>query len=48
VVHYPALLQSVRTNTGKQIALRTLQDYGRKELGVKQRRGKKRTADESE
>ena len=29
-------------------ALRTLQDYGRKELGVKHRRGKKRTADESE
>lgn len=47
-VHYPALLQSVRTKTGKQIALRTLQDYGKKELGVKQRRGKKRTAEESE
>jgi hypothetical protein len=47
-VHYPALLQSVRQKTGKQIALRTLQDYGKKELGAKQRRGKKRTADESE
>ena len=47
-VHYPELLQSVRTKTGKQIALRTLQDYGKKELGVKQRRGKKRTADERE
>ena len=47
-VHYPSLLQSVRTKTGKQIALRTLQRYGKEELGVKQRRGKKRTADECE
>lgn len=47
-VHYPTILHSVRTKTGKQIALRTLQDYGKKELGAKQRRGKKRTADESE
>jgi transposase len=47
-VHYTTLLPTVRAKTGKQIALRTLQDYGKEELGVKQRRGKKRTADESE
>jgi transposase len=46
-VHYPGLLQSVRTKTGKQIALRTLQNYGKRELRAKHRRGKKRTADES-
>jgi len=47
-VHYPPLLTAVRTKTGKQIKLRTLQDYGKRELGVEQRRGRKRTADESE
>lgn len=47
-VHYTSLLTSVKEKTGKQIALRTLQDYGKKELGIKKRRGKKRTAEECE
>jgi hypothetical protein len=47
-VHYTELLPRVQAATGKQLALRTLQDYGREELGAKQRRGKKRTAQESE
>jgi transposase len=47
-VHYSKLLPVVRQKTGKEIALRTLQDYGKKELGARQRRGKKRTAEESE
>jgi len=47
-VHYTKLLSTVQAKTGKQIALRTLQDYGKQELGAKQRRGKKRTAEESE
>jgi len=47
-VHYTSLLTAVKEKTGKQIALRTLQDYGKKELGIKKRRGKKRTAEECE
>jgi hypothetical protein len=47
-VHYPTLLRSVQTKTGKEIKLRTLRRYGKEELGAKHRRGKKRTADESE
>lgn len=47
-VHYSALLPSVRAKTGKEVSARTLRRYGKEELGAKQRRGKKRTADESE
>jgi transposase len=47
-VHYSALLPVVQQKTGKKLSLRTLRRYGKEELGVKQRRGKKRTADESE
>jgi hypothetical protein len=47
-VHYPALLPTVQAKTGKELSLRTLRRYGKEELGAKQRRGKKRTADESE
>lgn len=46
-VHYSALLPAVRQKTGKQISIQTLRRYGKEELGVKQRKGKKRTAEES-
>jgi hypothetical protein len=47
-IHYTQLLPGVRQKTGKELSLRTLQRYGKEELGAKQRRGKKRTAEESE
>lgn len=47
-VHYSALLPSVREKTGKEVSARTVRRYGKEELGARQRRGKKRTADESE
>ena len=47
-VHYSKLLPGVRQRTGKEVSLRTLQRYGKEELGAKQRKGRKRTADESE
>jgi hypothetical protein len=47
-IHYTKLLPRVRAATGKQLSLRSLQRYGKEELGAKQRRGKKRTAEESE
>jgi hypothetical protein len=46
-VHYTSLLPAVQRNTGKQLSIQTLRRYGKQEIGVKQRRGKKRTADES-
>lgn len=48
VVHYSQLLPAVQQNTGKQLSARTLRRYGKEEVGAKQRRGKKRTADECE
>ena len=47
-VHYSNLLSAVRQKTGKELSARTLRRYGKEELGAKQKRGKKRTADESE
>lgn len=47
-VHYTDLLPRVQAATGKQLSLRTLQRYGKEELGVRQKRGVKRTAEESE
>jgi hypothetical protein len=47
-VHYPSLLSSVCEKTGKIVSPRTLRRYGHEELGARQRRGKKRAADESE
>ena len=47
-ISYPDLLSEVQRKTGKQIALRTLRDYGKQQLGASQRRTKKRSADESE
>lgn len=46
-VHYPSLLPAVQAATGTDISLRTLQRYGQ-EQGAKNKRAKKRTADESE
>ena len=48
VVHYPAVTAAVRAVTGKIVSGRTVRHYGKEELGAKQRRGKKRTADECE
>lgn len=47
-VHYSKLLPGVRQRTGKELSARTLRRYGREELAATQRRGKKRTAEESE
>lgn len=47
-VHYTELLPAVRQKTGTDVSLRSLQRYGKEELGAKQKRGVKRTADESE
>lgn len=46
-ISYTSLLPQVRAATGKQLSLRTLQDYGKKELGGRQATTRKRTADES-
>jgi len=45
-IHYPQLHSSIQQKTGKQISLRTIQNYGKEKLGVKQKRTKKRTAQE--
>jgi len=45
-VHYTTLLSPLQQKTGKEISLRTVQRYGKDELGARQRRGKKRTAEE--
>jgi len=47
-VHYSSLLPAVQAATDTQISARTLRRYGMEELGAKQKRGKKRTADECE
>jgi transposase len=47
-VHYTKLLPSVQEETGKNVSVSTLRRYGKDEAGAKHRRGKKRTADESE
>lgn len=46
-IHYTDLLPQVQQKTGIDISIQTLRRYGKEELGVKQRRSKKRTADES-
>jgi hypothetical protein len=40
-IHYSTLYQKVKTKFKKQIALRTIQHYGKKRLGVKSKRTKK-------
>jgi transposase len=45
-VHYPDLLPALRQKIGKQISLRTLQRYGKEELGIKLKHTQRRTASE--
>ncbi len=47
-VHYTTILPAVQQATGTQLSLRSLQRYGKEQLEVKCKRGKKRTANESE
>jgi hypothetical protein len=47
-IHYTELLPRVQAATGKQPSLRSLQRYGKEELGGRDKQSKKRTADESE
>lgn len=47
-VHYPTVHTALQANTGKRVSLSTVRRYGHEELGAKQRKGKKRTADECE
>lgn len=47
-VHYPDLLPALRQKIGKQISLRTLQRYGKEELGIKLKHTQRRTASECE
>lgn len=47
-VHYTQLLPRAQQASRTNLSLRTLQRYGKQELGVKQKHGTKRTADESE
>jgi hypothetical protein len=46
VVTYPTLLPEVQRKTGKNLALRTLQDYGKQRLQARVKHTRKRTADE--
>lgn len=47
-VHYPRLHAALVESTHKQVSLQTVRRIGHEELAARQRRGKKRTADESE
>lgn len=47
-VHYSDIHSSVEAATNTQMSLRTLQHYGKEELAAHKKRGKKRTADESQ
>jgi hypothetical protein len=47
-IHYTDLLHKVQQKTRTEISLRSLQRYGKEELGAKQKHTKKRTAAESE
>jgi len=46
-IHYPDLLPRVRGATGTQVSIQTLRRYGKEELAAKQKKGVKRTAEES-
>jgi hypothetical protein len=47
-ISYPQLLTQLQQKTGKQLALRTLQQYGKEELGARAKSTKRRTRDERE
>jgi hypothetical protein len=46
-IHYPDLLPRVREATVTQVSIQTVRRYGKKDLGARQQRGIKRTAEES-
>jgi hypothetical protein len=47
-ISYSQLLPTVCAKTGVELSLRTLQQYGKEQLGAKHKHSKKRTAAESE
>lgn len=47
-VSYPQLLPAVQQKSGRPISLRTLQRYGKRDLGVTMKHSKKRTLAESQ
>jgi transposase len=47
-VRYSDIHSAVQAETNTQMSLRTLQHYGKEELGAHKKHGKKRTADESQ
>ena len=47
-IHYPDVWKQVQTKTGKKIALRTLQQYGKEKCQIKERTTHKRTRAECE
>lgn len=47
-INYTTLLPEVQRKTGKKIALRTLQDYGKQRLQAQFKHTRKRTADEGQ
>jgi len=46
-VHYTQLLPSIQQKSGTQVSIQTVRRIGHEQLGVKQKRTKKRTAQES-
>jgi hypothetical protein len=47
-IHYSTVTEQVRAATGANVSGATVRRYGKEELGARQTRGKKRTADERE
>jgi hypothetical protein len=47
-IHYTDMWQQVKSKTGKRISLRTLQQYGKETLGIKEKTARKRTQAECE
>jgi len=47
-VHYTDLVPSIQQKTGKEVSLRSVQRYGKEELGARDKHSKKRTAHESQ
>lgn len=47
-IHYTQVTPAVQAGTGKEVSPRTVRRYGKEELGARQVKGKKRTANERE
>lgn len=47
-IHYPELMPRLRQTSARSVSLRTVQRYGQKELKIRDKRGIKRQASESE